>query len=568
VVENRRPRILIVDDNEANRYAVGRMLRAASMDTFEATSGRQALQLAGQRPDVIVLDVNLPDLNGFDVVRELRKDPMTATIPILHLSASYMTDEDHVFGLDNGANAYLTHPIEPPVFLATIRTLLRASRFEQERGALLAAAERARIEAEAANRAKSEFLATMSHEIRTPINAILGYSQILDMGIAGPVSPEQRMQLDRMRRSAAHLLTLVNELLDLARVESGRMRVESHEAQVDDVVEDALAIARPQALARGITISTPTAPAHSLRFVGDSGRVRQILVNLLSNAVKFSEPGAQITVTASIADPPEGAYLEPSRAYICVHVRDTGIGVDPEQFAAIFEPFVQAETGPTRTWGGSGLGLAISRRLARLMQGDITVSSSPGTGSLFSIWLPAADDQALVETREQPAASRRVAPFDPTILSQLGRIVAVCAIEIAHSLALRLRTDDRFPPAGTLSDAQLIDHIPSYITDLGLAMIVVAEVGVEASMLLHDGNSIRNEVAERHGAQRRRLGWTTEHIALEYEMLGAEIERKLRERGGSGDRQLEGALELITRMLDQATATSVRGFREAGGVED
>src|ERR1700754_3244873 len=132
------PWVLVVDDNEANRYAVGRMLRAAGFETSEASNGRQAIELARTEPDVIVLDVNLPDINGYDVVRELRKDQSTALIPILHLSASYMRDEDRVFGLENGANAYLTHPIEPTVFVATIRSLLRVRRLEEQRAAATA----------------------------------------------------------------------------------------------------------------------------------------------------------------------------------------------------------------------------------------------------------------------------------------------------------------------------------------------------------------------------------------------------------------------------------------------
>ena len=138
MAQRKLPWVLVVDDNEANRYAVGRILRTAGFETSEASNGRQALELARTNPDVIVLDVNLPDVDGYEVVRELRASPATAMIPILHLSASFMRDEDRVFGLDNGANAYLTHPIEPTVFIATIRSLLRMRRLEEERAAATA----------------------------------------------------------------------------------------------------------------------------------------------------------------------------------------------------------------------------------------------------------------------------------------------------------------------------------------------------------------------------------------------------------------------------------------------
>jgi len=689
-----REHILVVDDNESNRYAVGRMVRAAGFETSEAMNGRQAIRLARTNPDAIVIDVNLPDMSGYDVVREIRGNPNTSSIPIVHLSASYMRDEDRVFGLDNGANAYLTHPVEPTVLVATIRSLIRFRRVEDqqrtagqewqatfdairdlvcvvnesgavtranraaltafgretpggswvvfmsrafpgidaaalrallvvsettvrefragdcwlriavhplpglgrytgsqvcvvtdvtpekqaevERTALLANAERARQEAEAANGAKNEFLATMSHEIRTPINAILGYAQLLDMGLAGSVSAEQRQQLDRLRRSAAHLLQLVNELFDLGAVDAGGMRLERELALVDDVVEDALAIGRPLAFARGIRIETEGCGDRHLFYVADTGRVRQILVNLLSNAVKFSAPGARIMLKCETTAPPTDVATSPDRRYIAIRVSDSGVGVSEEQLDSIFDPFVQGDSGTTRAWGGSGLGLTISRRLARLMGGDITVTSAVGHGSAFTLWLPAGDDQSLIETAEQATPRAANAPFDPIILAQLGRIVSSSSLTAANAVMLRLRTDTRFARASMLSDAQLIDHLPAHLVDIGLALVIVAEVGLEASSLLHDGSAIRTEIAERHGAQRRRLGWTMQQVELEYDIIREELERLLRGRhtpvGDVPDTRAEahaaGAVELITRLLDQSRAASVRGFKEASGVDD
>lgn len=687
MTEKRLPWVLVVDDNEANRYAVGRTLRAAGFETSEASNGRQALELARTHPDVMVLDVNLPDIHGYDVVRELRQDPATAMIPILHLSASHMRDEDLVFGLENGANAYLTHPIEPTVFVATIRSLLRVRRLEDQRAAagaewratfdaigdpvlvvdaegtitranraaistfvlrgdtlvgrpwvasmvaaypridpqaleksvarrepsaaeyragdrwvriaidpltrgagyddsfvcvvtdvtqrknidderaiLLNDAEVARAQAESADRAKNEFLATMSHEIRTPINAILGYSQILDMGIAGPVSPDQRLQIERMRRSASHLLTLVNELLDLAKVESGEMRVDTRQAVVDEVIEDALAIARPQALARGITIDASESTPRKLSFVGDVGRARQILVNLLSNAVKFSEPGDRIELRSELADPPPDLKPGADR-YVVVSVADRGIGVRPEMQSEIFEPFVQGETGPTRSWGGSGVGLAISRRLARMMGGDVTVESHTGQGALFRLWLPSSDEQFTAATAEQPVPQPSAA-FDSTLLSRLGRLIASESLNLCGNLAVRIRTDGRFPVSAGLSDAQLINHFPAYVLSLGLALITISEVGIEASAQLRDGNTIRHDVAELHGAQRRRLGWDEADVSLEYALMRDELAALLRGRARPGEGSAEGVMELVTRLLDQGKAISLRGHRESRDAEE
>jgi len=435
---------------------------------------------------------------------------------------------------------------------------------EHDLSAALVAAQRARASAEAANAAKGDFLATMSHEIRTPINAILGYAQLLDMGIPGPVSDEQRAQLDRLRRGAMHLLRLVNEVFDLVTADSGRMRVERERASVSDVLADVLAIGRPAALSRGIAIADLDGDG-SLFFVGDVGRVRQILVNLVSNAVKFSPPGARVSIRSELGSPPAAVGLDAARPYIGIHVTDAGVGVSAQRLDEIFEPFVQGETGNTRTWGGSGLGLTVSRRLARLMAGDITVSSELGHGSSFTLWLPAAPRETVVEAPAWPASRRT--NYDPALFAELGRIVASSAVRIGRALVARMRRDAGFPPAGGLGDAQLLDHIPAYVTDLGLAMLAVSEVGVEASTLLQDGSAIRTEIAERHGAQRRRLGWSAQQVAREYDLLLDELDRAVRGRAVAGDPQLDSAIELIERLVAQSRAASLRGHREAGGTD-
>ena len=242
-------------------------------------------------------------------------------------------------------------------------------------------AERSRAEAHQASRAKSEFLATMSHEIRTPINAMIGYTDLLELGVAGPLNETQQNQLARIRASGQHLIGLVDEVLDLAGVESGRMRIEPRDGRIEDAVGTALAIVQPQAMGKQIEIRVSRRDGTSTPYRGDPRRVEQILVNLLTNAVKFTPSGGEIRIECAPVYEGDAQWGE-------VVVQDSGPGVDPDLHERIFEPFVQADAGYTRAHGGVGLGLAISRRLARMMGGDITVDSAPGSGARFRVRLP------------------------------------------------------------------------------------------------------------------------------------------------------------------------------------
>ncbi len=268
---------------------------------------------------------------------------------------------------------------------------------EEERALLLDAEQRAREEAraaqaaaEAANRAKSDFLASMSHEIRTPINAIIGYTDLLALEIHGPLTPQQSQSVERVRSSSRHLLGLVNELLDLAKLESGQITIHAAELPLRAPVEEALAIAEPLADGAGVTLSAEYGPG--LRCVGDEDRVRQVVINLLSNAVKFTGAGGRVELECGAADAPAGGA-----PMVYVRVSDTGVGIAPEHVRAIFEPFYQVESSYSGRRPGTGLGLTISRSFALLMGGDLTVESEPGRGSTFTLWIPApAEEPAAV----------------------------------------------------------------------------------------------------------------------------------------------------------------------------
>jgi PAS domain S-box-containing protein len=241
-------------------------------------------------------------------------------------------------------------------------------------------AEHLRAVAEEANQAKSTFLAVMSHELRTPLNAISGYVQLLEMGIHGPVTDAQKGALQRIDRSQRHLLRLINDVLNLARIEAGRVEYLVEDVSVVELVASVTPMVEPQLEKKGVVFAAEVPPGMVVR--ADRDKAQQVLLNLLGNAVKFTPTGGRVTVDTV---GPDGG-----RDRLGIRVTDTGIGIPPEKLEDVFQPFVQVDVSRTRASEGSGLGLAISRDLARGMGGDLTARSTPGAGSTFTLVLPLA----------------------------------------------------------------------------------------------------------------------------------------------------------------------------------
>ena len=433
----------------------------------------------------------------------------------------------------------------------------------------------AREAAEAANRAKGQFLATMSHEIRTPINAIIGYVELLELGLDGPLSQEQLGRLARVRSSARHLLGLVNEILDLAKIEAQQLHVEHVRGSVAEAVATALGLVYPQAAAKSLVIDNQCSHGVEDPYMGDPHRVEQVLVNLLSNAVKFTPPGGRVQVDCGITRQPSAdARLTSADCWCYVRVSDTGGGIAATQQQIIFEPFVQAvedDGAPqavyTRQHGGTGLGLAISRRLARLMGGDITVESEPNEGATFTLWLPAppevrgaagnGGDGCAVEERR---ARRR--PLKG--LSSVGTALRGAVDEIMRVHLHRLRHELSAPSVETLPDAVLEDHVRTLVVDVASGLVFIEEAEGEASRALRDGTEIQRIIAERHGAQRASLGWSEDQLRAELRLLRDSIEGTLRRRQSFGaDADVTTALGVLQQFMEHVERAATRSLAVA-----
>ena len=393
-----RPTILAIDDTPANLVP----LATALADEFAfriATSGPAGLAMAAMSPpDLILLDVMMPAVDGRETCRRFKADPRLSAIPIIFVTALSDT-ESEIEGLSLGAADYIHKPFSIDIVGQRIRNLLERETLrreveahrdmlEQEVAARTVELRKANFDlrialdaAEAASRTKGEFLANVSHEVRTPLNIVIGMAELLLPRLAG--APEHQDRVAKIRQAGWDLLGIFDRIMVIADGSNVATRHEPRDFFLSRLIERAEAPFRAQAAARNLELRRELDPSLPLALKGDPARLQEALENFLSNAVKFSERGTITTRVQCVEAPGESLRVR-------FEVEDQGIGVPAARLAELYAPFAQGDTTSTRRHGGLGLGLAINRHLATLLGGEIGADSIPGRGSRFWITLPLA----------------------------------------------------------------------------------------------------------------------------------------------------------------------------------
>ena len=382
-------KILLVEDNPADARLAREILAEAhrySFDVADASTLALALTLLSQREfDVVLLDLSLPDLLGIDSVKRIRAQ--NDAIPIVVLTG--LDDEEAaVKALQQGVQEYLVKGIESaPIMGRAIRYAI-----ERKRNDLLLV--QALQQAEVANRAKSEFLSTMSHELRTPLNAIIGFAELMKLEAMGPLGGDSYREYARdICLSGNHLLTLINDILDLGRIEAGKVELNEEVIRPADLFEAAARIMRERASMAGVGLTVADVDSLPLLRV-DRRKLLQILVNLLSNAIKFTPEGGKVDLTGSLGDAGD----------LVIAVTDTGIGIAEKDFEKAMTPFGQINSSLSRKHAGTGLGLPLTKNLTELHGGKFMIASVLGEGTTVTVCLPA---WRLVEAENECTSAAR-----------------------------------------------------------------------------------------------------------------------------------------------------------------
>lgn len=416
------PHIFIIDDVPDNIELLSRALAGEGQIRFALSGAKGLDRVRANKPDLILLDVMMPEMDGYEVFAELKKSPDTADIPVIFVTAKNDPFSETA-AIEAGAVDFINKPINPTVVKARVRMHLAHREREREVRQLNAELEQrveertralkdALVKAEAAQKTKANLLANMSHEFRTPLNIVLGMSHIVSKQVGDPQVTEK---LGRISLSGKSLLALLNDILDMARLEANKFQIETMDFQLQKVFDASLGLLHARAQAKGLELTCHIDPQVPLYLHGDPVRLGQILGNFVSNAIKFSERG-QIAVRVGVSDVRGAKHL------LRFEVQDQGVGVRGEDKDRIFESFEQADGSLTRAYGGVGIGLTLCKFLTELMGGQIGVESEPGQGSTFWSIIPFALGQAPASTEAsaQTAQGRQLLGHLMALLAEDG----------------------------------------------------------------------------------------------------------------------------------------------------
>lgn len=397
--------VLIVDDDSIKRKAITSALEGLDIELVAVSSGKEALRtLLVNDFAMVLLDVNMPIMDGFETAALIRSRQRSEHLPILFITSDRLADEERLKGYAIGAVDYIFSPVLPQVLRAKVAVFadlhrLREQSYRYSEELLVKNEEIARQNTvlEEGSRMKSEFLANMSHELRTPLNAIIGFSELLKDGLTGKLTKIQKEHVGLIYTSGQHLLSLINDILDLSKIEAGKLVLQPSQFDITPLLENTLTLLREKANKNHIQLSLNIAPKLCTLYA-DERKVKQILYNLLSNAVKFSHSGGAVRIHAFQEKKvnQEGIVLDA----LVISVEDTGIGIAEKDLVKLFNPFSQLDGSLTRHYEGTGLGLVIVKRLAELHGGGVDVHSEVNKGSCFSFWLPCIKGQKLKKAKK------------------------------------------------------------------------------------------------------------------------------------------------------------------------
>lgn len=482
-----RARILTIDDDSIVRSSMAVYLEDCGYEVLQADNGLSGLALfRSAQPDIVLVDLQMPECNGLEVLAALADE--APDVPAVVVSGTGAL-QDAIEALRRGAWDYLSKPVydlkllehrvEQALEKARIRKELRLHQehLESEVQKRTLELEAARNEAETASRVKSDFLANMSHELRTPLNGILGLTELLMLS-APDTNAEQRENLGMVRQAGSELLTIVNNLLDMSKIEAGNLVLREHAFCLRETIEDVVQIMDVQARWKNIYLDLIFENALPDTVIGDGARLKQVLHNLIMNAIKHTEQGGVRVRVALLS-------AEGDQFALRVVITDTGTGIIAEKLASIFEPFALGESLMTKRHSGLGLGLAISREVVQQMHGDITVSSREGEGSEFVVtcMLGRPGDAA-------HSAGQDAQPQDMCMLMPPLRILIVEDDVVNRKLAQYFCEKQGHAVAYAASGLAALDLLAREPFDLILMDIEIPEMdGIETTQAIRNARS-------------------------------------------------------------------------------